>query len=85
MSNKLNAKQEINGVEYTFQKLPVMETMKLRQEFLSSTGGFDMSKMAPLVLEHFVVHPKVKIEDFKSLEELDEVVQAAWEFAYKGK
>ena len=77
-------KVEVNGTEYTLQKLPVLEFMKLRQQWGSRefASGVDDIKMSELVLEHIVVNPKRKIEDFDTLEELEDLVSEGVNYHY---
>lgn len=79
------AQQIINGTEYTFQKLPVMAAFELREQFMTEHMGINRKKAYPLILEHIVVHPKKKMEDFEDISELDDVVTAAINFQYGGK
>ena len=82
----INAKVTIEGVEYTFQKLPVKAAFDLREQWLDSRGGIDQPKMYDLVLENIVISPKMKLEDFEEIWIVDELVSKAIEFQYgRGK
>ena len=80
-------KVTINGVEYTLQKMPVREALRLRQRWGSkeTASGIDDEKMADLCLENIVVMPKVKIDDFENVEDLAELIKECIDFQYVGK
>lgn len=71
----------VGDAEYTLQKLPVREAMKLREETSDNQTEF-----YERMLEHVVVHPKKKIEDFGyDMHLLDELMKKATEYQYQGK
>lgn len=80
-------KVTVNGVEYTLQKMPVREALKLRQRWGSkeTASGIDDEKIADLCLENIVVMPKVKIENFDNVEDLTELIKECIDFQYLGK
>lgn len=80
-------KVTVNGVEYTLQKMPVREALKLRQRWGSkeTASGIDDEKMADLCLENIVVMPKIKIDDFDNVEDLAELIKECIDFQYLGK
>lgn len=80
-------KVTVNGVEYTLQKMPVREALKLRQRWSSkeTASGIDDEKIADLCLENIVVMPKVKIENFDNVEDLAELIKECIDFQYVGK
>lgn len=79
-------KKKINGVEYTFQKLPVKQAIDLRSSFLNfSTGEIDIDKLYSAMMTHIIVNPKVTFEDFDEIWEVDELVGEAMEFQYGKK
>lgn len=80
-------KVTVNGIEYTLQKMPVREALKLRQRWGSkeTASGVDDEKMADLCLENIVVMPKVKIESFDNVEDLAELIKECVDFQYVGK
>ncbi|MEQ3347184.1 hypothetical protein [Peptoniphilus senegalensis] len=85
MSNKFeNKKVEVRGTEYLIQKIPTREAIRLRQQWQEG-GVVDDEKMIDLCLEHFVISPKKKMEDFDSIVELQELVQECISFVYLGK
>lgn len=80
-------KVTVNGVEYTLQKMPVREALRLRQRWGSkeTASTIDDEKMADLCLENIVVSPKVKIENFDNVEDLAELIKECIDFQYLGK
>lgn len=80
-------KVTVNGVEYTLQKMPVREALRLRQRWGSkeTASGIDDEKMADLCLENIVVMPKVKMDDFENVEDLAELIKECIDFQYVGK
>lgn len=85
MSNKFeNKKIMLGGTEYLIQKIPTREAIRLRQQWLED-GVVNAEKMMDLCLEHFVISPKKKMEDFDSVIELEELVQECINFVYLGK
>lgn len=79
MANKSNfytRTKEINGVTYTAQFSGIALAMKsVDQTYIDGTSNTSVEKMARFILEHAIVDPKVTVEDFESLEELNEVVK----------
>lgn len=80
-------KVTVNGIEYTLQKMPVREALRLRQRWGSkeTASTIDDEKMADLCLENIVVMPKVKIENFDNVEDLAELIKECIDFQYLGK
>ena len=80
-------KVTVDGVEDTWQKMPVREALKLRQRWGSkeTASGIDDEKIADLCLENIVVMPKVKIENFDNVEDLTELIKECIDFQYLGK
>lgn len=80
-------KVEVEGVEYTLQKMPIREALKLRQRWSSkeTASGVDDIKMAELCLENIVVMPKMKLDDFESIDALEKLIVECVNFQYLGK
>lgn len=80
-------KVTVNGVEYTLQKMPVREALKLRQRWSSkdTPSGVDDIKMAELCLENIVVMPKLKLDEFEDIPALEELIVECINFQYLGK
>lgn len=80
-------KIEVEGVEYTLQKMPIREALKLRQRWSSkeTASGVDDIKMAELCLENIVVMPKMKLDDFESIDALEKLIVECVNFQYLGK
>jgi hypothetical protein len=72
-------KVKVNGVEYTLQKMPAREWIRLRKR-CTKNGNFDEEKFMDEILEHIVVDPKVKLDDFEEYADLEEVVAEAVNF-----
>lgn len=67
---------KIDGKDYTFQRYPVFQAFEMREGWLSQNNGQYSNKYAyPVILEHVLVKPKMTLEDFTSIEQLDEVCQ----------
>ncbi|MDY3947522.1 MAG: hypothetical protein SOZ40_06045 [Ezakiella sp.] len=73
---------ELRGREYTLQKIPVRRALQLRQAWADDKGGVDTIKMCELILKNVVVVPKLSIDDFDSVAELEELVAVAFNYAY---
>lgn len=73
-------KFNVDGVEYTVQKLPVRPALELREQWQESDV-----KMYEMVLEHFVVDPKVKLDDFEDIVTVEELVAEVLNYQYKSK
>ena len=69
-------KLTVSGKEYTFQRYPVFEAFEMREQWLAENNGEYSNKYAyPVILENVLIEPKMSIEDFDSIEQLDEVCQ----------
>lgn len=73
-------KVTINGTEYTLQKVTPREWLRMRDRCKNKHGQPIEERMYDEVLEHIVVHPKKKLDDFIDLQELEELVAAAIRF-----
>ena len=74
----------VNDVEYTLQKLPTMEALKIRQR-AKTDGDFDDIKMYESMLEHVVIKPKLGINDFNDVVDLEELMKEVLEYQYKSR
>lgn len=70
----------VDKIDYTVQKLPVREAIELRSQWQDSE-----LKMFEMVLEHFVVSPKVGLDDFEDVLTLEELVGEVLEYQYKSR
>ncbi|MEW9702825.1 hypothetical protein [Paenibacillus sp. SI8] len=68
------------GKTYTFQFPGIRAVMKIKDRVKNKYGIPQDEKAADEVLAHVVVDPKMKIEDFETLAEFNEVVGAAISF-----
>ena len=60
---------EVNGVEYTLQKVPTNYWYKIKDRSKDKNGNPSEEKLYQEVLEHIVVNPKMKMEDFEEVED----------------
>lgn len=75
----------VNDVEYTLQKLPVRQALELRQKWTLPNGLTDDIIMADECFKHIVVEPKVKLDDFEDINELEMLVAECVVFQYLEK
>ena len=73
----------IDGTDYTFQKIPPRQWLRLRQRTKDKNGNPIDENLYDEILEHIVVAPKMKIDDFEELETLEEVMKEAITFQCK--
>lgn len=69
----------IREKEYTFQEIPARQFLKMKQRCTDKNGQPILESLYSEILEHIVVAPKVKIDDFR-YSELEELASAAIEF-----
>lgn len=79
MSEK-QKKITVNGVEYTLQKVSPREWLRLKERCKGKNGLPIEEKTYTEVLEHIVVTPKKKLDDFEDFAEVEEVVTTAIRF-----
>jgi hypothetical protein len=70
-----------NGNQYVFQRPGVRAMTKITDRVKNKFGVVLDERLAEEMLQHVVVEPKVRIDDFDSYRELNEVVSAAYTFA----
>ena len=73
----------INGTDFTLQKVPTNFWYKIKDRSKDKNGNPSEEKLYAEVLEHIVVAPKMKMEDFDEVEDLEEVMAAAITFQCK--
>ncbi|OXS74917.1 hypothetical protein B1B04_08495 [Lysinibacillus sp. KCTC 33748] len=74
------------GNEYTFQTVPNSKQAEIVDIGTGLQGKVLNSKMMPQILEHVVVVPNgLKMDDFETWEELEEVTTAAFTFLRTGQ
>lgn len=71
------------GQDYVLQKIMPREWIKLRRRCKDSKGELDDEKFYSEILQHIVVNPKMTIDDFEEIEDLEEVVKEAITFQCK--
>ena len=70
--------QEINGVEYTAQFNGLSAALSaVDNSYVDGTQNISAGKMADYLFKHVIVEPKVTVDDFDSLEELNAVTDFA--------
>ena len=77
-------KETIEGVEYTFKKLPPREWARLRDRCKNRHGNILEENMMSEVLEKIVVDPPVKLDDFEDWGAAKAVADAAALFCLGG-
>lgn len=70
----------INNIEYTLQKVLPREWLKIKDRCTNRYGQPIEEKLYDEVLEHIVVAPKVKLDDFEDMAVVEELVTAATQF-----
>lgn len=75
---------EVNGKKYKLQKLPVRPALELRQR-ANKDGSVDDILFYEELLEHIVVEPKLELDDFEDVNELEKLMVEVMDFQYMGK
>lgn len=60
----MQKKVDINGVEYTLQKIPFSSYLQLIDDTTTAKGTTNRLKYAEYMFEHVVVEPQVTVSDF---------------------
>lgn len=76
---------EVMGKEYVLQKLPIRKALEIRQKWTLPSGITDDVTMYDECLANIVVSPKVKMEDFEDISELELLVAECVFFQYMAK
>lgn len=76
---------EVMGKKYVLQKLPIRKALEIRQKWTLPSGMTDDVVMYDECLANIVVNPKVKIEDFEDLGELELLITECLFFQYMAK
>ena len=74
----------VGGEEYVLQKLPVRPGLELRQRCRSGSEVDDI-KFYEELLEHVVMKPKKKLDDFDDIGNLEDLMLKVIEYQYQGK
>lgn len=75
---------KMGDTTYTLQSLPVRQALKLRDRWIVG-GEASQEKMYELLLENVVVQPKVKLDDFETVAEVETLGLECLEFLYGEK
>lgn len=78
-------KVEINGKEYIFQSVPIRTALEMRAAWTRPDSTCDDIIMSELLLKNVIVSPKMKLDDFENIAELDSVISSALLFAFYSK
>lgn len=78
-------KKEIGGVEYTFQKIPAMDFVRMKERATNDKGVLLDSAMFEELAEHVIVDPKIDLEGFEDVVELSEIMEEAISFQLSKK
>lgn len=81
---KKQTKQTINGKEYTFQKVSAMEFIRIKERSTDDKGIMRDSLFFEEMAEHVIIEPKIDLELFDDVQELDDIMKAAT-FLHIGK
>lgn len=74
------------GNQYTFQTVLPSVWAKVEDRITNKNGGLLVSVAMPEMLEKVIVSPSgLKMDDFESWAELEEVTMAAYKFQRQGK
>lgn len=72
---------KMGDITYTLQSLPVRQALKLRDRWIKG-GEASQEKMYELLLENVVVQPKVKLDDFETVAEVETLGLECLDFLY---
>jgi hypothetical protein len=74
------------GIKYTFQSVLPSKWAQIVDGITDKHGKLLNAKAMPTMLEHVVVQPGgLKLDDFESWSELEEVTTAAFRFQQRGE
>ncbi len=68
---------KIGETNYTLQKVPPREWIKLKNRARDRQGNTSEEKLYEEILEHIVVDPRQGLDDFEDWEELETLMQEA--------
>lgn len=74
----------VGDKEYVLQKLPTRKALEMKQRYMPN-NVFNELKCYDEILEHVVVNPKVTLDDFDDISELDTLGTEALNFQFGGK
>jgi len=75
----------VGDTEYVLQKLPTRKALEIKQKWLDANGQIIELNLYDEVLEHIVVNPKCRVDDFDDISELQELGAEALNFQFGGK
>ncbi len=68
------------GTDYVLQKVTPREWIRIRSRCKDKNGNLIDETFYSEILEHIVVQPRMTIDDFEEIEELEEVMKEAITF-----
>ncbi len=71
---------EVNGKDYTLQKITPREWARLRDRCKNRYGTISEEQFMSEIMKHIVVEPKVTLDDFTDWADTQEVVNEAVRF-----
>lgn len=74
----------VDGIDYVLQKLPVRPGLELRQRAREG-GDVDDIKFYEELLQHVVIRPKKRLDEFDDIGHLEKLMKAVIEYQYQGK
>ena len=74
----------VGDKEYVLQNLPTRKALEMKQRYMPN-NVFNELKCYDEILEHVVVNPKVTLDDFDDISELDTLGTEALNFQFGGK
>ena len=76
---------EVNGVKYDLQKLPTRAALQLRSRCKDKGGNPNEIKLYDELLENVVIKPKIKLDDFEDVADLEDLMKEVITFQYGRK
>lgn len=68
--------KEINGTTYTAQFNGISAALDaVDNSYVDGTGNTSLKKLAEYILENVIVEPKLTVDDFEDIDELNKVVK----------
>lgn len=76
MANFYQVKKTINGVEYTAQFNGISAALKaVDDSYIQGSNNISSLKLAEYIFSNVIVSPKVAVDDFDSIEDMNKVVE----------
>ena len=76
MANFYQVKKTINGVEYTAQFNGISAALKaVDDSYIQGSNNISSLKLAEYIFNNVIVSPKVMVDNFDSIEDMNKVVE----------